>query len=201
MAQVPGGPPRGADQLVGDLVAQGSESLADYQAAIAFPADRIEKARLARHIIGCCNRKDGGYLLIGVEDRTFEPIGLTVEQLATWDAAAVNAAIARFASPPPVVTVSAGHLEDGEALVAVHAAPLTTQPLVCVESVRGETERDPQAKVILRQGALYIRLVARDHGGRRRRRRQPRKSYPSSSGSRQQRAPGRRESGGCRTEE
>jgi predicted HTH transcriptional regulator len=72
-----------ADQMVRDLLAQGSESRVDYKTAMSAPSDRRAWAKLAKHVIGLSNRKDGGYLLIGVEDETHTPLGLTDEQVAT----------------------------------------------------------------------------------------------------------------------
>jgi predicted HTH transcriptional regulator len=145
-----------ADQLVRDLLAQGSESYVDYKTAMAAPADKRGWAKLAKHVIGLSNRKDGGFLLIGVEDGTLRSIGLTPEQVASWDAAKVNAALAPYAVPRPVVQVIRGAMPDGKILVAVRVVPFEEQPLVCTRSVPGERGNGP----ILRHGALYIRTEA-----------------------------------------
>lgn len=141
-----------ADQLVRDLLAQGSELHVDYKSARAAPSDKRGWAKLAKHVVGFSNRKDGGYLLIGVEDGTLRPIGLSPKQVASWDAARVNAALAPYAAPRPVVQVFHGSLEDGTVLVALHVVPFAEQPLVCTTSIN-----DEQGKPILRAGAIYIR--------------------------------------------
>ena len=146
--------PSSADQLVRDLLAQGSESQVDYKAAVSAPTDKRERAKLAKHVIGLSNRKDGGYLLIGVEDVTHKALGLAPEQVATWDAAKLNAALARYAAPPPVVQVFRGSLADGTVLLAVRVVPFEEQPLVCTTSVA-----DDKDNVVLRRGALYIHTV------------------------------------------
>jgi hypothetical protein len=141
-----------ADQLVRDLLAQGSELHVDYKTSMAAPSDKRGWAKLVKQVIGFSNHKDGGYLLIGVEDGTLRPIGLSPEQGASWDAAKVNAALASYAGPRPVVQVFRGSLEDGTVLVALHVVPFEEQPLVCTKSVNDERE-----KPILRAGGLYIR--------------------------------------------
>ena len=98
------------------------------------------------------NRKDGGYLLIGVEDGTLKPVGLTDDQVATWDAARVNTALAPYAAPRPMVQVIRGSLDDGTVLLALRVAAFEEQPLVCTKSVL-----DDRGRPILREGALYIR--------------------------------------------
>jgi predicted HTH transcriptional regulator len=100
--------PTDADQLVRDLLAQGSESRVDYKSAKPAPRDARQRAELAKHVIGLSNRKDGGYLLIGVEDSTLVPVGLNEAQVASWDAAGVNSWLAPFAAPAPVVQVFRG---------------------------------------------------------------------------------------------
>jgi hypothetical protein len=142
-----------ADQLVRDLLAQGSESQVDYKTAMSAPTDQRDRAKLAKHVIGLSNRKDGGYLLIGVEDGTHKPLGLSDDQVATWDAAKLNAALAPYAAPPPVVQVIRGSLPDGTVLLALHVVPFEEQPLVCLRPV------DDRGKAILREGALYIRTT------------------------------------------
>ncbi len=91
-------------------------------------------------------------MLIGVEDGTFKAHGLSDDQVATWDAARVNAALAGYAAPRPVVQVICGSLEDGTVLLALRVAEFEEQPLVCTKSIR-----DDQGSPVLRQGALYIR--------------------------------------------
>jgi hypothetical protein len=62
--------PTDADHLVRDLLAGGSESRLDYKSARWAPPEVRQRASLAKHVIGLSNRKDGGYLLIGVQDST-----------------------------------------------------------------------------------------------------------------------------------
>jgi len=141
-----------AGQLIRELLAQGSESRVDYKSPRLAPSSRPAWANLAKHVIGLSNRKDGGYMLIGVEDGTFKAHGLSDDQVATWDAARVNAALAGYAAPRPVVQVICGSLEDGTVLLALRVAEFEEQPLVCTKSIR-----DDQGSPVLRQGALYIR--------------------------------------------
>jgi predicted HTH transcriptional regulator len=144
--------PTDADQLVRDLLAQGSESRVDYKTAKPAPRDPRQRAEFAKHVIGMSNRKDGGYMLIGVQDGTLVPIGLTEAEVTSWDAAGVNSWLARFAAPAPVVQIIRGALEDGKVLIAVRIPPFDEQPLVCTWTVNGIDN-----KPITREGALYIR--------------------------------------------
>ena len=59
-----------ADQLIRELLAHGSESRVDYKSTRSAPNGQRAWAKLAKHVIGLSNRKNGGYMLIGVEDGT-----------------------------------------------------------------------------------------------------------------------------------
>jgi predicted HTH transcriptional regulator len=144
--------PTDADQLVRELLALGSESRVDYKSARPAPSEARPRAVFAKHVIGLSNRKDGGYLLIGVEDGTLAPVGLTADQVESWDAARIHPWLAGYAAPAPVIQVVRGSLEDGKALVALRVLPFDEQPLVCTKTVS-----DAQNKPITREGALYIR--------------------------------------------
>jgi len=124
----------------------------DYKSARPAPVGVRQRAQFAKHVIGMSNRKDGGYLLIGVEDGTLMPVSLTEDQVKSWDAAQVNAWLAPFAAPAPVVQVFCGSLEDGTVLIALRVPPFDEQPLVCTRTVN-----DTDNKPITREGALYIR--------------------------------------------
>jgi hypothetical protein len=151
--------PNDADQLVRELLAQGSESGVDYKSARPAPPDARARAKLAKDVIGLSNRKDGGYLLIGVQDRTLVPVGLTEDQIATWDAAAVNDWLTGFAAPAPVVQVFRGSLGDGKVLIALRIPPFDEQPLVCTKTVS-----DIQNKPITREGPSTSARSARRRG-------------------------------------
>jgi predicted HTH transcriptional regulator len=141
-----------ADDLIQELVAQGSESKVDYKGPMRFPTDNKGRAEIARDVIGWSNSRDGGYLLIGVEDMTYEAIGLSDTDAKTWDQANVTESIGAFASPAPSVEIFRGNSNGGALLVCVRIVPFQDQPLVCI--------RDQQAldkKFITRRGALYVR--------------------------------------------
>jgi predicted HTH transcriptional regulator len=144
--------PTDADHLVRELLAQGSESRVDYKSARLAPSEPRPRAELAKHVIGLSNRKDGGYLLIGVEDSTLVPVGLSDDEVASWDAARIHPWLAAFAVPAPVFQVIRGSLEDGKVLVALRVLPFDEQPLVCTKTVS-----DTRNRPITREGALYIR--------------------------------------------
>ncbi|SRR5712692_5769038 len=151
--------------VIAELLAQGGErggvpfsDNVDYKGAIAWPErGSDERARLIRHIIGFTNARDGGYLLIGVDDTTKNAIGLTVDQAHSWDVSRLTEVLAQFAAPVPVVDVCQAELPGGELMVAVHIAPFQEQPSVCIQEHTTRRPGSDHERRILRVGALYVR--------------------------------------------
>jgi predicted HTH transcriptional regulator len=144
-----------ADALVRELLAQGSESDVDYKGPVPFPTDSVGRASTAKDIIGWSNTRDGGYLLVGVDDATYLAVGLSEADALTWDQADVSQSVSAFASPVPVIRIFRGHAENGALLVAVRIVAFQDQPIVCV---RGQL--DTGKRILTRVGALYVRTHA-----------------------------------------
>jgi len=148
--------------LIDQLLAQAGEAATvDYKAPMAWPAKATdERARLVRHIIGFANARDGGYLLIGVDDATKKPIGLTAGQANSWNITHVVEAVAQFGAPPPRIAICQDTAPSGELLVAVHIAEFEVQPTVCIQECARKAPGPDADRLILRKGALYIRTGA-----------------------------------------
>lgn len=62
---------------------------ADEQRGVEFKNARARNdtnfPEVARAVLGMANRRDGGWILVGVEDRTRNIEGLSVEQVASWE--------------------------------------------------------------------------------------------------------------------
>ncbi len=152
-------------ELIEEFISQGGERGAlsgnlDYKAAISWPKKGTdERAKLIRHMIAFANSRDGGYLLIGVDDKTKKPIGLTGQQLASWDVSSVVESLDPYAGPVPVLDICQADLPSGEVLVLVRIAPFSEQPVVClrdhIETGVGTRPR----RTLLRKGALYVRTT------------------------------------------
>lgn len=148
---------KSCDDLVRDLLAQGGEGTTDFKAATPWPAKGSdERARLIKHMIGYSNARDGGYLLIGVDDLTKQATGLTDAQARTWDPSSLAEALDQFAAPPPRLKVCQGRTDANHLLVAIHIAEFADQPTVCIRE-HASSVGAPAKRMILRKGALYVR--------------------------------------------
>lgn len=105
-------------------------------------------AQVIRAILGMCNRRDGGTVIIGVEDAqgVLNPVGLTEPDLSEWSYDALADQIARYADP------SASFAEDireydGNSYVVIEVEEFSDIPVLCKRSY-GD---------VLQDGACYVR--------------------------------------------
>jgi hypothetical protein len=71
--------------------------------------DEYLRAKVARAVMGMTNRRDGGIVIIGVEDRSsrLNPIGLSTNEVVSWrNYDHVGNALANYMSPPPTFNLS-----------------------------------------------------------------------------------------------
>lgn len=111
---------------------------------------------VVKAILGMANRRDGGVVLIGVEDNG-DPSGLSPEQVGTWQTADhVRQAVAGFADPfvyfdVEVVTVSAGDYR-GRTFAVVKVMEFEQVPVLCAK-----VGYDTRGSLVVQPGACYIR--------------------------------------------
>ncbi len=146
------------------LLARGYESRGVEFKGPGARSDSVLLAKVARAAMGMANRRDGGFVIIGVDDinRTLVPTGLTADQLRTWQYDDLAPAIAPFTDPTLQF--------DFEVLVSEHKSfvVLTVHefaelPVLCAKDYQVRIEprpRDPNARrtvEISRRGACYVR--------------------------------------------
>ena len=61
-------------------------------------------ARVTRAVLGMANRRDGGFVVLGVRDQdgVLTPTGLSPEELDTWRYDDVAARVSSYADPPVI---------------------------------------------------------------------------------------------------
>lgn len=119
------------------------------------PGSRDLKSILAgvvRAVLGMANRRDGGLVIVGVEESggTLTPRGLTSDDLTTWGHEAVTDALAAYAEP--YVEVHTELLEYmGKTFAIIDVEEFREVPVLC--------KKDFPSK--LRAGACYVRRRGR----------------------------------------
>jgi hypothetical protein len=105
-------------------------------------------AKIVRAVLALTNRRDGGIILIGVDEGQSRPatvVGVDVVDLATWTADAVRDRLAVFADPSVDVEVDRFPI-DGKDIVAITVREFADVPVIC--RMDGDE---------LREGAIYVR--------------------------------------------
>jgi predicted HTH transcriptional regulator len=119
--------------------------------------DRTDKAffaTVARACIGMSNRRDGGYVVIGIEDDdALGSPGLTPSRVTQWlDFDSVSDALHAYAEP--VVSFELGQIElpSGAIVVVIDVREFDKIPTLCAKNY-GSSEN----RLKLIKGAIYIR--------------------------------------------
>lgn len=110
-------------------------------------------AKVTRAVLGMANRANGGLVIVGVEeaaDGTLRPTGLSPEEVASWDYDSVTAGLAAAADPFVVVDCEPSQFK-GATLLVIRVHEFDTLPVIC------KKHYDTQGKVVLRDGAVYVR--------------------------------------------
>jgi predicted HTH transcriptional regulator len=94
------------------------------------------------------NLRDGGIIVIGVSQRvdTWEPTGVTEEELKTYDVDKIVDQVNSHISPHVDLTIVT-HTRDDKTFLVIHVAPFRDTPLVC--------KKDHAKEAFA--GTLYIR--------------------------------------------
>jgi predicted HTH transcriptional regulator len=105
---------------------------------------------LARDILAMANVRDGGVILIGVEDGSFQRVGVDEATRQTYDAETMRDQMAQYADPHVQFTVGFPSDRDGLRYVAIQVTPFVDTPVIC--------RRD---SADTRAGAIYYRSASR----------------------------------------
>ena len=132
-------------------------SLAHETPGVEFKApgprtDRNRFAKVVRAVLALSNRRNGGTVIIGVEDdgQALKAIGVSKADLATWRHEDISGAISAYADP--FVTLNTEHRSyGGKYFVVIEIEEFAEVPVLCKRDYPG----------VLREGACYIRRRGR----------------------------------------
>ena len=105
-------------------------------------------AQVVKAMLGMANRRDGGRVVIGVQDlgSVLNPIGLDEAQLATWNYDHVSDRVAVYADPGVVFDLEIKGY-NGRSYVVIQVEEFAAVPVLCKRAY-GD---------VLRDGACYVR--------------------------------------------
>ena len=105
-------------------------------------------ARFVKAVLGVSNRRDGGRVIIGVEDQgnMLDPVGLSEADLTTWNYDDVADRLARYADPSVTFDLEVREY-NGHKFVVIQVDEFTDVPVLCKSAFDD----------VLRDGACYVR--------------------------------------------
>lgn len=129
------------------LFAFGEQRNIECKASISW-ADPVVKAKIVKSILGMSNISNGGFLIIGVEQREgrFDPVGMQKEDISSFIFDEVSAEVSKYADPYTVFKMEI--VKDGEKEFLVFIiSEFDSIPVIC--------KRDGREN--LKQGGIYTR--------------------------------------------
>lgn len=128
----------------------------DYKAGFEWNKEnRDHQLELIRDMIAMANTQDGGTLILGVEDGTYNLIGVAPEILTSFDQTDVGQMLYSYSEPKLPFELQKAQV-NGNNVIVIRIPKFTDTPIICSDVAHG---KDP-TKPILRRGALYIRTDA-----------------------------------------
>ncbi len=105
-------------------------------------------AQVIKAILGMCNRRDGGTVIIGVADDqgVLNQVGLTESEVSEWSYDSLADQIARYADPSASFRLDVKEY-DGNPYVVIEVEEFADIPVLCKRSYDD----------VLRDGACYVR--------------------------------------------
>jgi len=108
--------------------------------------DKLFLIIVARAAMALSNTKDGGWIILGIDDKTLEAVGLSDAQLATWTHDALADSLKEYAAP--YVDFDIEMVKSGpKTCVAIRIREFARVPLLCIKEYQDK----------LRRGGCYVR--------------------------------------------
>ncbi len=116
-------------------------------------ANNDGKCEIVKDILAMANTQDGGQIVFGVEDRSFNFGGMADTEFQSFDSTRVNDFLRRFSDPAFACTVYKFTI-DGRQAVVIEVPEFQEVPILC--RADANSSNDPR-KLILKRSGLYVR--------------------------------------------
>lgn len=143
------------DQRIRELIAIGIENRnLDYKGPFSWATtSKDEKIGITKDVLAFSNSRDGGVILIGVNDKTGVLEGLTEDQFTSFDQTRFNDFVQEFTAPKHTSFVYRRVIE-GQRMIAIEIPEFTDIPIICKKSAQSIV--NPK-NILLRKADLYKR--------------------------------------------
>lgn len=115
--------------------------------------DNDKKCELIKDILAMANTQDGGQLVFGVDDRTFEFVGMDPTSYESFDPTKVNDFVRQYTDPPFACNVYK-FCVDQRLTVVLEIPEFTEIPVIC--KTDANSNKAPH-KTILKKSGMYVR--------------------------------------------
>lgn len=115
-------------------------------------------AKVMRAILAMSNRRDGGWVIVGVDETPAgpKPVGMPEEDRRSWSYDDLAAKVSEYSDPGVIIDVD--HPRYGGAVyVVIQVFPFDDTPTLCAKPYDYQVEGRKERGIVLRRGALYIR--------------------------------------------
>ncbi len=138
-----------------ELLAQRSERKnLDYKESLNWNTAASDgKCELVKDILALLNTQDGGHIVFGVRNDTFEFVGLSEDDFASFDPTKLNDFLQRYTDPAASCDVQKLSV-DGLRSVVITVPEFRDVPIICKRDANSSSD---SSKLILKAGGLYIR--------------------------------------------
>src|SRR3989442_1555112 len=146
------------DEEIRHLIQQRAETAnLDYKAGFAWTRENRDlKYELIRDLMAMANTMSGGRVIFGVRDADLQFVGVDENVFASVDVTNVLGLLHSNARPNTRCTVYKREI-DGKRVVVFDVAEFDETPIICTNGI---SATDGSRRIILRQGAIYIRTGA-----------------------------------------
>lgn len=96
--------------------------------------------KLAKDILAMSNTQDGGLIIIGVKDQTFERIGITAEEKGTYNEDIMKDQMKKYADPHADFTVNFQKDRNGLEYAIIRVFEFQQIPVICASDSKDTTE-------------------------------------------------------------
>ena len=114
-------------------------------------ATNEDKCQIVKDILAMMNTQDGGQIVIGVEDKTCDPVGVKDADAASFDTTKINDFVRKYTDPPASCQVQK-LTHDGKNFIVIDVLEFKDAPIICKADASSSAN-----KPILKRGGLYIR--------------------------------------------
>lgn len=142
-----------SEQQIRDLLNRKSETKnLDFKEKFNWStATKDEKCELVKDVLAMFNTRDGGWIIVGVADETYVPVGLEESAFVSFDTTKLNDFLQKYTDPIAACGVEKVVI-DGKRLIVISVPEFKDIPIICkadANAIDGRT--------ILKRGGLYLR--------------------------------------------